>query len=909
MAGYDIGPRVGITGDKEFDNQLKKINNSLRECGSEMKALTSEFESNENSQEALIAKGKVLQKQLETQKSKAELLQSQYNKQIQIMKDLADAYQEAVQKSGENSKEAEKARKAFNNQADSVSKLKVAMNETDSYINKLNNSINKNGTMLKEIEDGTRDAVTGLSNLKKESKETSEALEDIGKSITAGNLMEAADAISGVGDKIKEVGEKAVGAFSDLEGTTTKVNTYFGLTGDAAEAMGKVVENVFRSGVTGSLEEVGEAVISVNNNLKDLDDAQLESLTKQAINMEQIFGSDMNETMRGVNALMVNFGLDAQTAMDYVVKGTQNGLDKTQELGDNLSEFSGKFYQAGYSAEEYFQLLQNGLGGGAYTLDYVNNAINEVTTKLTDGTIADAMGMFSQETQNTFDAWKNGQATQKDVINSIVGDIASCKDQQEQLNMAATAFGTLGEDANVEVIESLTTLGDSYKNVSGAAEEMAESATTPMQELQAAFNDMMISLAPLGEKIMELATEILPPLINGVISLIEGFMGLPEPIQIAIGVVAGILALLTTLAPIITAVVALITGFGATVLLPLVGIIATVAAAITAIILIIQNWGDIVDWVKTKWQEFKTAIGELIGEIFTGIKTALDDFGVKWTEFWGSVLGFIMNTFENIKTAMSDAWNNIKQTVGELVQNVVNQFQKFKDNVSNIWNSLVGAIKNFCNGIKNTAVIIWNNILGTIKNIAGNIKSSVENAFKNMVNGVSNTIRNLPGIFSSIFNNIFQIISNLISNAYTWGSDFINGLKDGILSGVNKIIDAVKDVASKIRSFLHFSRPDEGPLRDYETWMPDMIDGMVDGIYKNVNKIRNAANAVSGEINSTINGNVNGMLQTASIPSSNTIIVQGDTMVLDGEVVGKTVERRISNGQKSYMLSKGRRLL
>ena len=71
----------------------------------------------------------------------------------------------------------------------------------------------------------------------------------------------------------------------------------------------------------------------------------------------------MNETMRGVNALMVNFGLDAQTAMDYIVKGSQNGLDKTQELGDNLSEYAGKFAQAGYSAEEYFQLLQNGLEG------------------------------------------------------------------------------------------------------------------------------------------------------------------------------------------------------------------------------------------------------------------------------------------------------------------------------------------------------------------------------------------------------------------------------------------------------------------------------------------------------------------------------------------------------------------
>ena len=195
---------------------------------------------------------------------------------------------------------------------------------------------------------------------------------------------------------------------------------------------------------------------------------------------------------------MVNFGLDAQTAMDYIVTGSQNGLDKTQELGDNLSEYSGKFSQAGYSAQEYFQLLQNGLEGGAYNLDKVNDSINEVTTRLADGTIEDTMSKidektgqlvessagWSRETENVFNAWKNGSATQKDVINSIVNDIANAATQQEALNMASVAFGTMGEDANMGVVTSLTTLGDAYSNVSGAAQQMSEDTTTPMQELQ-----------------------------------------------------------------------------------------------------------------------------------------------------------------------------------------------------------------------------------------------------------------------------------------------------------------------------------------------------------------------------------------------------------------------------------------
>ena len=293
MAGYDIGPRIGITGEKEFNNQIQRINNSLKEYGSEMKALTSEFQDNENSQQALIAKSQVMEKQLEAQRSKAAILQDQYNKQVQILNDLKTAYEQAAKGAGENSKEAERAQKAFNEQANTVTRLKVAMNETDGYINNLNNSLNKNSRMLGEIEAGTRDAVTGLSNLKSESQQAADSLEDMSKGITAGNLMDAADAISGVGDKIIETGQKAASAFTDLESVTTRVNTYFGLTGQAAEQMGGVVENVFRSGVTGSLEEVGEAVITVNNNLKNLDPSQLETITEQAINLEQVFGSDM----------------------------------------------------------------------------------------------------------------------------------------------------------------------------------------------------------------------------------------------------------------------------------------------------------------------------------------------------------------------------------------------------------------------------------------------------------------------------------------------------------------------------------------------------------------------------------------------------------------------------------------
>lgn len=388
---------------------------------------------------------------------------------------------------------------------------------------------------LKSMEDSAQNMANGVKDAAGKMgdafSDAGEQMESIGKKLDAGNMMEAADAIAGAGEKIVQAGEKAVGAFTDLEGATSRVNGYFGLTGEAAKQMGSVVETVFRSGITDSLDEVAQGVITVKNNLKDLDPSQLATITEQAINMEKVFGSDMNETMRGVNALMVNFGLDAQTAMDMVVRGTQNGLDKTQELGDNLSEYSGKFSQAGYSAEEYFQLLENGLDAGAYNLDKVNDSINEVTTRLGDGTIEESLGLFSEGTQEVFRQWQKGGASQKDVINAIVSDIQNAQNQQEAMTMASTAFGTLAEDANLGVIESLTTMGDSYSDVAGAAQEMSDITTTPMQEMQKSINDLQLALAPMGQKLVELATKYLPQVINVIVGLIEKFMSLPGPVK------------------------------------------------------------------------------------------------------------------------------------------------------------------------------------------------------------------------------------------------------------------------------------------------------------------------------------------------------------------------------------------
>jgi len=91
-------------------------------------------------------------------------------------------------------------------------------------------------------------------------------------------------------------------------------------------------------------------------------------------------------------------------------------------------------------------------------------------------------------------------------------------------------------------------------------------------------------------------------------------------------------------------------------------------------------------------------------------------------------------------------------------------------------------------------------------------------------------------------------VKNLASSAFQWGADIIQGIVNGIKSCIGKVKDAVTNVAETIRSFLHFSVPDEGPLTDYESWMPDFMSGLAKGIEQSKNMVAKAVEGVASDM-------------------------------------------------------------
>lgn len=100
MATRKIDTELSLTGEKEFNDQMKAVNNSLKTTRSEMAVVTAEFGKNSTKIKALTAEHKILKQTLEDQKAKE--------------KALSDQLKAAEQAYGKNSAQAQKYRQELN---------------------------------------------------------------------------------------------------------------------------------------------------------------------------------------------------------------------------------------------------------------------------------------------------------------------------------------------------------------------------------------------------------------------------------------------------------------------------------------------------------------------------------------------------------------------------------------------------------------------------------------------------------------------------------------------------------------------------------------------------------------------------------------------------------------------------
>lgn len=719
-----------------------------------------------------------------------------------------------------------------------------------------------------------------LESLGNESETTSTKLGGICKNLSAQTIMSAADNLSGVGEKIKEIGSGAIESANDVQKAQQTIAANLDISKQKAEEYGKVAQEVFEQGVVEDANAAAEAVVAVKQNMSDLNDADLSKITQQLVAISDRTGTDVKENTTAAGKLMKNFGLTGKEAMDLLAAGYKNGLNSSDDFTDTINEYSPLFKNAGYSGKEMFQLLKNGMENGAMNTDKAADALKEFQIRLGDGSFKDNIGSFSSNTKKVFEEWQKGKATVKDVAASVGNDLKkmSPKEQQETLSKLSTQFEDLGIDASV----ALFGVGNDFDNVTGKAKQMSEQ--TPGEKWEGALRKLQDSLIPIGIQLVS----ALQPIINIISMISTAFGALPGPIQTIVIAIGGLIAIFTILAPAIAAIMTIFSTFSLTAIAPFAPIILGVIAAITALILVIKNWGTITTFIGNVW----TALKGIVSSAINAIKNVI-------TTVFNAVKSFITTVWNGIKTIVTTAVNTVKNVI-TTVFNAVKYF------VTTVWNGIKTAITTVVNAIKTVITTVFNGIRSVITTVTSTIKSVAVGAFTKMRSGIKTVVSTLAGIVKGPFNTIKGFILGLARSAYHWGSDFINGLKNGIFSGINKIVEGVKGLAGKIRRFLHFSRPDEGPLRDYETWMPDFMEGLASGIDKNVYKVKDAMKSVADQMSTGITTNLNGLQPaTAGVNLNNSVTVQVGNHEFDAYIV-KTAEKGISNNRITASRFRGR---
>lgn len=694
----DVVLNFRMNGEVAYSKTIKEINNDMKLAKLEYQNQVSAMDKNASASEKLAAAKQKLEKQLDIAAAKTEALREEYAK--------------SAKETGENS---EKTRKLYE------MLLKSETSENN----------------LRKALESTNDALDAQGDKALTTAEKLEKIEAAGEKIkTAGKGLSAAFTAPVVG--IATAGSKY---FSDLSSAQSQVQAAFGLTKKEAENLNQSIENVFTSGMVTSIDESKTAVMELANQFPELRNASAETITdmtKKFLAIETTLGSDMTETMRGVNSLMEQYGLSGEEAMDLIAKAGQNGLDKTDELGDNLAEYVTNFKDAGYSAEDMFAILETGLDSGAYNLDKVNDLVKEFGNRLVGGDVQTAVENLGGNFVNLYKQIQDENLSSKDAFQLLAGEINNLSSDQEKAAAIAAIFGSQGEDAGIKVVESMGKASDAllenkqaYEDATGAAKEMTDGVEESVT-YQSAMNELLSAAGVVGEQ--------LAPTILGVAKAVkeaaQWFKGLDENTQNTIMTIAGIAAVVGPLLVVLGGVAGSITKI-ATAASGFLGVWTKVAGflglsggafalVVAGIALLIA--GLVLAYNKVEW--FRNGVNAF----FQGVS----DVAVEVFNFIG---GYISGVFEGLWTNISNVFEAGKRIFTGFIDFITGVFT---GDWERAWNGIVNIFGGIFDGIVAIAKMPLNNMIGLINRFIRGINNIKVPKWVPGMGGKSFSIGELP---------------------------------------------------------------------------------------------------------------------------------------------------------------------
>ena len=801
-----LGGTIKLKGESEYRRALSQITQNLREVSSEMKVVTSTYDKNDTSTDALTAKSDVLNKRLEEQKSKLKLVSDQYKQYQDAVKQSADEHTQLGEKlenakqklasieaqCGKNSKEYEEQKKAVDDlqkQYDesttaqdknkkSLSQLAVQMNNAKADVIKTTKEIDNLG---KESDDSAKQ----VDNLSKKMSDADGASKKLGDGFTVlkGTMANlASQAISKIVDGFKGLVSGAVDYQKSMEYYTTSFTVMTGSAEKASETVKKLAD--IGATTPFDMPQLADATSLLMNFGFSADDA---------VDSMMMLGDISQGNADKLNSIARAYG-----KMNSAQKVTLEDINMMIDAGFNpLQEISEK-------TGESMQSLYERISKGKMSVDEITESMKRSTSE--GGKYFQSMDAQSQTLDGRL-------STLSDTINSKLGEALQPilqKAADEWIPNITNAIDNMDIDSVVSVIEDLISgVGDLFGFIMDNG-------------------DMIISLvAGIGTAML---TWNVASMINGVVTAVQAYQAANEGATIAQALLNGVM----NANPIM--------------------LVVTLLAGLIATIVTLWNTNEgFRNAVINVWNAFKDTVGNAI----TAVGGFIDNL-ISWFQALpGRIGAFLSNVISNVQNWASNMVSRASAAGSNFVSSVVSFISGLP---SAVWNWLSSALNN-----------AWN--------FAGQLAQAGANAASGLVNNIIGTISSLPG------------------QLYNWGVDMISGIANGIRSAIYKVTSAVSSVAGKIKSFLHFSRPDEGPLAEYESWMPDMVEGLSDSLRKASPELINQTEALASGMSDAFN--VNGGISTSGGNYRNMVDAFKDALSqvkieMDDEEMGHFVDKTVT---------------
>lgn len=510
----------------------------------------------------------------------------------------------------------------------------------------------KMGDALGNVGGGLKSAFSDAAN---------ESIPLVGKvgELTAG-LSGSAVAAIGVGAAAVGVGALAVGTANDISGA---MNDFIAITGKGTEETERyqaVMEDIYANNYGENFSDIGQAMAEVTKQLGDMDDASLQNVTESAFALRDTFGYDIPESTRAAKAIVDNFGVSGEEAMNLIASGAQNGLDYSGELLDSISEYSVQFDKMGLGAEDMFAIFQKGAESGAFNLDKVGDAVKEMSIRVVDGSDTtkqgfELLGLNADEMAQKFAA---GGDTAKEAFNETLDALAAMEDPIAQNTTGVDLMGTMWEDLGPEAVTALAEIEEGAYRTSDAMNQIKD---VKYDDLGSMFEELKrnveVLLIPLGEALLP----VLSTLIDSVLPILTGLLG-----------------------PLISLFAELLT--------PILNLIQQALQPLMDAFLFLMD--NVIS-------PFISLVTGLLVPAFSGaldgmLKTAKNNIG-NITNIFRNIIDFIKNVFTGNWKA---AWENVKDIFKSIVDGLGNTFKA-------PLNFIIDGINGFLGGLNNIKIPDW----------------------------------------------------------------------------------------------------------------------------------------------------------------------------------------------------------